>query len=367
MAGRPTAGPAPVFWNGPAHRRAETSPSHIARREFLFPAARCPRLVSRGQPRIRYRAPMLRRAAIVWIVICAVLAAALLAAARASGPRGLRLTAEPGLPAGRLRPRRRPARPLHRRGADPPRGARALGRVLARRPRRTAPAGRAGARRRHGRGRRRDRAVGPARRPAEGALRAGRAACTRWRSSTCPPAGPEELRLRWSREDDLPRDLDADALYPQAPDARTVSVVARAAAPARRPRGGAAAVARPARRDDRLASGARRTLAVAGRLERRAEAARASGPADRGAGRRRPLRRRAPLRGARRALRVGGPGLGRGGGPRASSGRIPTRCAGSPRRRSRAAIPSTTSAARARCAGSTRPTCASRSSPRSRA
>ena len=51
-----------------------------------------------------------------------------------------------------------------------------------------------------------------------------------------PTGGPEELRLRWSREDDLPRDLDADALYPQSPDARAVAW-SRALRPLRAPSG----------------------------------------------------------------------------------------------------------------------------------
>jgi hypothetical protein len=38
-----------------------------------------------------------------------------------------------------------------------------------------------------------------------------------------PVGGPEELRLRWAREDDVPRDLDANALYPGEPDAGGVS------------------------------------------------------------------------------------------------------------------------------------------------
>src|SRR5688572_20062008 len=47
---------------------------------------------------------MLRRAAIAWVVVCLALGAAFAAAARLAGPHGLRMTAEPGLPAGRRVP-----------------------------------------------------------------------------------------------------------------------------------------------------------------------------------------------------------------------------------------------------------------------
>ena len=149
-----------------------------------------------------------------------------------AGPRGLRMTAEPGCRrAGGAR--RRPARSLHRRGTHPPRGARPLGRLLARRPRRAAQAGRAGARRRHGAGRRRDRAVGPARRPAEGPLRAGRRACTRSRSSTRPRAGRRSCGCAGRARTTSRAISTRTRCTPQPPDGARGRVVAGPAAAAR--------------------------------------------------------------------------------------------------------------------------------------
>ena len=165
---------------------------------------------------------MLRRATVVWIVACALLATALFAAGRASGPRGLRMTAEPGLPAGRV-VRGVDLRDLYA-GAAPIRHAE---RVLWDGFWRVDRAGRhklvvqapgavtvavdggtvlAGQR--------------DGRQKGLFELSAGVHALA---VEYVPAGGPEELRLRWSREDDLPRDLDADALYPQSPDAGAVA------------------------------------------------------------------------------------------------------------------------------------------------
>jgi hypothetical protein len=165
---------------------------------------------------------MLRRAAAVWVVVCTVLAGGLAAASRFAGPRGLRLTAEPGLPAGRL-VAGVDLRDLYT-GAAPVRNAdrlrwdgfwrvdhsgrhklvvQAPGVVTVALDGETVLSGQ-----REGR----QKGIFDA---AEGlhALSV----------EYVPVGGPEELRLRWSRGDDLPRDLEADALYPQRPASRAVA------------------------------------------------------------------------------------------------------------------------------------------------
>jgi Dolichyl-phosphate-mannose-protein mannosyltransferase/PA14 domain len=165
---------------------------------------------------------MLRRAAITWVLVCAVLAAALFAAGQAAGPRGLRMTAEPGMPAGRL-VRGVDLRDLYT-GAAPIRHAERVRwdgfwRVD-----------------RAGRHRLVVQAPGVVTIAVDGETvlsgqRDGRqkgvlelaAGVHALAVEYVPVGGPEELRLRWAREDDAPRDLDADALHPGPPDTSGVS------------------------------------------------------------------------------------------------------------------------------------------------
>lgn len=156
---------------------------------------------------------MLRRAAIVWTCVCLGLAAAALLVERGAGPRGLRMTAEPGLPAGRL-VRGVDLRDLYT-GAAPVRNAERIrwdgtwrverggryrlvveapGAVTVRVGGETVLSGR-----REGR------------QKGVFALAPGVHALA---VEYAPVGGPEVLRLRWAHEDDVPRDLDPDALHP---------------------------------------------------------------------------------------------------------------------------------------------------------
>lgn len=165
---------------------------------------------------------MLRRLAIVWTSVCLGLAAAALVAGRAAGPRGLRMTAEPGLPAGRL-VRGVDLRDLYT-GAAPVRHAervrwdgfwradrdgrhrlvvQAPGVVTVRVDGETVLSGQRDGRQ-------------------KGLLELA-AGVHALAVEYAPVGGPEELRLRWAREDDVPRDLDADALFPRPPEAGAVA------------------------------------------------------------------------------------------------------------------------------------------------
>jgi hypothetical protein len=164
---------------------------------------------------------MLRRAAIVWASACLALGSAVVTAGRLAGPRGLRITAEPGLPTGRL-VSGVDLRDLYT-GAAPIRHAERVrwdgswrvdvggrhrvvvqgpGVVTVKVDGETVLAGQ----------RERQKGVFD--------LEAGPHALA---VEYVPVGGPEELRLRVAREDDVPRELDPDALSPSAPDARAGS------------------------------------------------------------------------------------------------------------------------------------------------
>jgi hypothetical protein len=165
---------------------------------------------------------MLRRAAIVWTVLCLGVAAATLFAHRAAGPRGLRMTAEPGLPAGRRVPGV-DLRDLYT-GAAPIRHAESVRwegfwRVdRAGRHRLVVQAPGAVSVQVDGEtvlsGQREGRQKGVF--ELAGGVHALRVEYT-------PLGGPEELQMRWAHGDAVPRDLGADALFPEPPDAAAVS------------------------------------------------------------------------------------------------------------------------------------------------
>lgn len=175
---------------------------------------------------------MLRRAAIAWLAVCAALGAALVLAGGGAGPRGLVLTAEPGLPGGR-RVAGVDLRDLYT-GAAPVRNAQRLRWDGYWRVERAGP----------------HRLVVQA--PGTVAVAVDGTAVVSGQSDGrqtgrvdlapgvhslsveyVPVGGPEELRLRCGFGDEPPRDLDPDALHPHAIGDRERSF-ARALPPLRR-------------------------------------------------------------------------------------------------------------------------------------
>ncbi|MET0551595.1 MAG: glycosyltransferase family 39 protein, partial [Vicinamibacteria bacterium] len=162
---------------------------------------------------------MLRRAAIAWAAVCTLLAGALFVAGKGAGPRGLTFRAEPGLPAGRhvagvdLRDLYTGAAPIRHaqrvrwdgfwrvdRGGRHRLVVQAPGAVTVRVDGETVLSGQ-----REGRQKGLfDLATGVHTLAVEYA----------------PVGGPEELRLRWAREDAAPRDFDPDALHVRPVTAR---------------------------------------------------------------------------------------------------------------------------------------------------